>query len=148
MQGIKRDFNEVLIYASKDLFIPSRMKPTLFPNKIYNHIINIYEENNLRVDSASLNSLVELTRSTRNVLQCLNSRLAKTKIPSIFHHNITTYENRDRIQQDFVKSSANLLLQNMNKCNYIFLSNSKWSDYKTSLEVYKMDIIFVLKICN
>ena len=22
----------------------------------------------------------------------------------------------------------------MNKCNYIFLSNSKWSDYKTSLE--------------
>ena len=64
----------------------------------------------------------------------MNSRLPKTNIPSIFHHNVTTYDNRDRIQQEFVKSSANLLLQNMNKCNYIFLSNSKWSDYKTLLE--------------
>ena len=119
---LKKDINQMLLQSSKLLYIPQKMKATSFPNKLFNHCINIYEKKNLYVESSSLPRLTDLTKAIRNVLQCLQYRIPKSKIPTIFHHNITTYENRTRIGQDFIRNSANSLLQNMNLCNLLFLS--------------------------
>ena len=132
--NIKRDINQMLMHSSKEIFIPEKMNGTNFPNKLFNHCVNMYEKNNLYVDASSLPRFTELTRSIRNVLQCLHHRIPKNKIPKVFHHNITKYQNRTRIGQQFIRNSANSLLQSMNICNLLFLSNTKWAEFQALLE--------------
>ena len=106
--------------ASKELVLPQKKEYPNYPNKLYNHIIDIYEKNNLYVDKTSLPFLEELRTAIRNVLQCTNSRVAKGKIPEIFNHNITSSENKVRISQKFVYGSANSFLCPMHKGNCSF----------------------------
>ena len=120
--------------SSKELHRPEKTKNNTFPNKLYNHIIDIYEKNSLSVIKVSLPLLIDLTKNTRNVLQCIYYKLPKRKIPRMFIHNIKSYDNRDRITQQFVIQSANALLNSMNKCHHSFLSNSIWNKYHASLE--------------
>ena len=60
--------------------------------------------------------------------------MGRRKLPEIFQHNLVSFEKRDRISQNFVSTSANLLLSAMNKGNASFLKNYSWSSYNYWLE--------------
>ena len=49
---LKKNFFELLMSSHKNYHLPARMEPISFPNKLYNHIIDIYEQQNLSVNSS------------------------------------------------------------------------------------------------
>ena len=101
----KRDLNQLLIQTSKKMFIPNPMKPNSFPNKLYNHIINIYKENNLYVDHSSLNVLINLTRATKMYYNAYNLELQRIKYQNYFF--MTSLHTRIEIES--LKTSLGLV---------------------------------------
>ena len=55
---LHKDAFQILMNSSKEFVLPPKKNSNNFPNKLYNHIIDIYETNNLYVDKTSLSLLV------------------------------------------------------------------------------------------
>ena len=102
---------------------------------------------NIYVTKTSIPLLEDLTKATRNVLQCISLRVAKKYIPTIFNHNITSCDKKDRISQEYINHSALLLLNIMNKYQHSFLSNPQWLSYNNLLQkLYATSVLFTTGI--
>ena len=123
-----------MIDSSKKLVLSGGENFQNYPKKLYNHIIDIYNKNNLYIDKTSFPLLEELTTATRNVLQYMNSKLAKRNMLEIFNNYITSSENKVRILQKFVYDSANSFLCAIHKGSCSFRKNHLWVNYNNTLE--------------
>ena len=100
---VQKDLVNVLMMSSKILLIPQELSNNSFPNKIYNYIISLYRKYDLSVSKTELETLVNLTKATRNVLQVLYPKVSVNNIPYISHHGfIPSNKSRDRITNQFV----------------------------------------------
>ena len=80
-----------------------------------------------------LETLVNLTKATRNVLQVLYPKVAQKNIPHIFHHEIIpSNKSRDRITNKFVNQTLQKLVQCMNDGSS-YLSRQQWAQYHSNL---------------
>ena len=140
----RKNMHNVLMVSQNKLCIPKRELGLNYPASLYNFLLRIYEVKNLNVSIMSLNSLENLTKTTRNVLQSIDNQIAKSFIPTVFHHNIKTYDGRKRISNKFLTASAAQLLDAMNK-SFDFLSTNKWKGYHTySSHLYDTTLLCVV----
>ena len=132
--------------SQNKLCIPKRELGLNYPASLHNFLLRIYEVKNLNVSIMSLYSLENLTKTKRNVLQSIDNQIAKSFIPTVFHHNIKTYDGRKRISNKFLTASAAQLLDAMNK-SFDFLSTNKWKGYHTYLShLYDTTLLCVEKM--
>ena len=122
---VKKDLVNDLMMSSKIMLIPQELSNNCFPNKLYNHIISLYRKYNLSVFKTELETLVNLTKATRNLIQVLYPKTLEKNILHASHHEIIPSDKlKDRITNQFVNQTLRMLVQCMNDGSSINQDNN------------------------
>jgi hypothetical protein len=127
------DANTKLLQAQRQRFFPDKY-PELDTHKLpfnlslYNHVVGCLQTGQFSVGMVHLPISKKLTRSIRDVLQHLDSRVAKYKIPSRFHHNLERHQARDRTSQVRLKELRGSFMNAIAEAQR-FLKTERWKSF-------------------
>jgi hypothetical protein len=125
--------NSKLLQAQRQRFFPDKYIESdshkhPYNLALYNHVVDCLQTGNFSVGMVHLLISKKLTRAIRDVLQHLDLRVAKHKIPSRFHHSLVRHQARDRTSQVRLKELRGSFMNAIVEAQ-CFLKTQRWKSF-------------------